>query len=125
MAKREVCLHDVGQRIRACRNRLGLTQEELAERSGVTTQFISYAETGQRAPRPENLLSLSDALQVSADYLLTGEIIDRDQLRLSQKLDLLSADQFRIVESIIDECVRLFPHASSTPAGSPSDPSKI
>lgn len=38
------------------RKRLGLTQEALAEKGEVTTQFVSYAESGKRAMRPENLL---------------------------------------------------------------------
>ena len=66
------------------RKRLGLTQEALAEKGEVTTQFVSYAESGKRAMRPENLLKISSALEVSADYLLTGEIIDKDLLILSQ-----------------------------------------
>lgn len=47
---------------------LGLTQEALAEKGDVTTQFVSYAEAGKRAMRPENLLKIASALGVSADY---------------------------------------------------------
>lgn len=75
----------------------------------MTTQFVSYAEAGKRAMRPENLLKISSALEVSADYLLTGEIIDKDLLILSDKLRSLSPSQLRIIESIIDECNKLFP----------------
>ena len=90
------------------RKRLGLTQEALAEKGEVTTQFVSYAESGKRAMRPENLLKISSALEVSADYLLTGEIIDKDLLILSDKLRRLTPSQVRTVEAIIDECNNLF-----------------
>ena len=48
------------------RKKLGLTQEALAEKGEVTTQFVSYAEAGKRAMRPENLMKISDALGVPA-----------------------------------------------------------
>ena len=90
MAEIDICLQDIGNRITELRKRLGWTQEELAEKADLTPQFVSYAESGKRAMRPENLLKLSKALNVSADYLLTGEIIDKDLLILSDKIKQLS-----------------------------------
>ena len=58
--------------------------------------------------RPENLLKIATALEVSADYLLTGEIIDKDLLILADKLRTLTPSQVRIVEGIIDECRALY-----------------
>ncbi len=107
MSKNEQGLLEVGQRIIERRKSLGLTQEALAEKADVTTQFVSYAESGKRAMRPENLLKLSVALGVSADYLLTGEIIDKDLLVIANKLRSLTPTQLRIVEGIIDSCISL------------------
>lgn len=104
----ELYLDGVGKRIMERRKRLGMTQEALAEKSGVTTQFVSYAESGKRAMRPENLMKIASALGVSTDYILTGDIIDKDKLLLSDKLDRLTAEEVRIVESIIDECIALY-----------------
>ena len=109
MAEIILNLEDVGNRIMSRRKKMGLTQESLAEKSDVTTQFVSYAESGKRAMRPENLVKISTALGVSVDYLLTGDIIDKDILLLSNKLEQLSASQVRIVEAIIDECLLLYP----------------
>ena len=108
MTEQELFLQDVGRRIAERRKQLGMTQEMLAERGDMTPQFVSYAEAGTRAMRPENLLKLASALGVSADYLLTGDIIDKDLLLLSEKLRRLTPEQVRIVECIIDECVRLY-----------------
>lgn len=101
-------MEEVGQRIIERRKRMGLTQEALAELCDTTTQFVSYAETGKRAMRPENLMKLASALNVSTDYLLTGDIVDKDLLLLSEKLHKLSPSQLRTVEAIIDECNALF-----------------
>lgn len=113
MSDNELCLQEIGKRIMDRRKKLGLTQEALAEKGEVTTQFVSYAESGKRAMRPENLLKISSALEVSADYLLTGEIIDKDLLILSDKLRRLTPSQVRTVEAIIDECNNLFNQKSS------------
>ena len=103
-----ICLKEIGQRIIERRKKLGLTQEALAERADVTAQFVSYAEAGKRAMRPENLLKIADALEVSADYLLTGDIIDKDLLILADKLRKLTPSQIRIIENLVDECCALF-----------------
>lgn len=101
-------LEEVGRRIMERRKAMGMTQEALAERSSLTTQFVSYAEGGKRAMRPENLMKIASALGVSCDYLLTGDIIDKDKLLLSQKLDKLTPYEVRMVENIIDQCILLF-----------------
>lgn len=108
MAEIEICLQGIGERVTELRKRLGWTQEELAEKADLTPQFVSYAESGKRAMRPENLLKLSKTLNVSADYLLTGEIVDKDILILSEKMQNLSPSQIRIIENIIDECNNLY-----------------
>ena len=108
MQDKDLCLKEIGQRIVDRRKKLGLTQEALAEKGDMTTQFVSYAEAGKRAMRPENLKKISEALGVSADYLLTGDVIDKDLLILSDKMRSLTPSQLRIVENIIDECVFLF-----------------
>ena len=53
-------------------------------------------------------MKVAAALGVSTDYLLTGDIIDKDKLLLSEKLVKLTHQQVRIVENVIDECIVLF-----------------
>lgn len=103
----KLCLKETGQRIMDRRKKLGLTQEQLAEKSELTTQAVSYFESGKRAMRPENLMKIAAGLGVSTDYLLTGDITDKDKMLLSEKLDKLSPAEVRIVENIIDECIAL------------------
>lgn len=87
---------------------MGLTQEQLAEKCELTTQAVSYFESGKRSMRAENLKKLATGLGVSTDYLLTGDIISKDKLLLSEKLDKLSPKEIRIIENIIDECIALY-----------------
>lgn len=104
MTDEEINLLEIGKRITERRKKLGMTQEMLAEKGDLTPQFVSYAESGKRAMRPENVIKLAKTLEVSADYLLTGDIVDKDLLILSDKMRKLSPEMLRIVENIIDEC---------------------
>jgi len=54
------------------RKRAGLTQDQLAERSGVDQTTISKIETGERTPRYETIVALEDALKLTAGTLLFG-----------------------------------------------------
>lgn len=45
----------LGEKIRDCRIRAGLSQEKLAEHMDVTRQAVGKWETGQSAPSAENL----------------------------------------------------------------------
>lgn len=107
MTDEEINLLEIGKRITERRKKLGMTQEMLAEKGDLTPQFVSYAESGKRAMRPENVIKLAKALEVSADYLLTGDIVDKDLLILSDKMRKLSPGMLRIVENIIDECNKI------------------
>lgn len=103
----DILLINMGKRIAERRKLLNLSQEELSERADVSPQLLSTAERGTKALRPENLLKISSALGVSVDYLLTGEIIDKDFLLISRKLQSATPEQIRHIENIIDTCICL------------------
>ena len=107
MVDSEQLLKDMGGRISERRKQMRLTQDELAEMMDVTPQMISTAELGKKAIRPENLLKMCEALEVSADYMLTGFIGEKDVALIAQKLALLSPKQFRVTEDILNSCIRL------------------
>ena len=107
MTKEELSLIEIGKRITERRKKLGMTQEMLAEKGDLTPQFVSYAESGKRAMRPENVIKVAKALEVSTDYLLTGDIVEKDMLILADKLRSISPEMLRIVENIIDECTKI------------------
>lgn len=63
----------VGERIKNLRQQLGLTQAELADKVGFTSQTVSNWESGSREPDIEALVKLSSLFSVSLDYLLSGK----------------------------------------------------
>ena len=62
----------VGERIRQRRQRLGYTQERLAQVARLSKGFVSEIESGNRNVSAENLLRIAYALGVSLDYLMKG-----------------------------------------------------
>jgi transcriptional regulator with XRE-family HTH domain len=63
----------IGQRLQSVRKRRGLTQAELAERSGVSVSLIRQIEQGQRDDtRLETARKLAAALRVSTTALIPG-----------------------------------------------------
>jgi transcriptional regulator with XRE-family HTH domain len=57
-------------RLRAARQLRSLSQSDLAEKADLQPSAVSHFETGRRAPSFDNLKALSEALQVTTDYLL-------------------------------------------------------
>jgi predicted ATPase/DNA-binding XRE family transcriptional regulator len=73
---------DLGALVREQRRALGLTQEELAERAGVSTRSISELERGgQHVPRRDTLNLLAGALQLSGAAREEFEATCTQQLR--------------------------------------------
>jgi phage repressor protein C with HTH and peptisase S24 domain len=62
----------IGDRVRARREELGLSQAELAARCGVSQQAVEQLENG-KTQRPRYILELSTALDVSPQWLLEGK----------------------------------------------------
>lgn len=66
-------MSDFSTRVKTAREKLGISQSELASRCDVTVRSISAYETGHAKPRGITLHKLSQALDVSPEYLLNGE----------------------------------------------------
>ncbi|HET7486537.1 MAG TPA: helix-turn-helix transcriptional regulator [Acidimicrobiales bacterium] len=62
-----------GQRVRVLRQDRGLSQEQLAERSGLHRTYVSSLERGQRNVGLDNILRLAAALEVPAAELFGGD----------------------------------------------------
>lgn len=63
----------VGRNVRRFRQERGLTQEQFAELSGFSQQYISDLERGQRNPTVVSLYELAVALSVTPAELVTPD----------------------------------------------------
>jgi len=63
-----------GDRIRLVREKRRLTQDQLAEKAGVSKSFLSEVENDKRNAGAETLLKIANALGASIDFLLRGAV---------------------------------------------------
>jgi len=95
-------LRAMGQRIMVRRKALRMTQEELSEKIGVSTQMISNLELGKKAIRPENLAKVCEVLEIGASFILTGNNTKTEVDTVAEKLLNLSASELQMVNDMID-----------------------
>ena len=97
---------EMGRRIAAVRKSRGITQEKAAERSGLSVQYIAKVEQGIHCVGADSLLKLCKLLNVSADYLLTGNEEAQRVQELSALMEALPEDQYQkalgVLRTIID-----------------------
>ena len=63
---------EIGKRIRTRRRELNITQEQVAERAGISTSFIGHIERGEKVASVETLAALSAALDMDLNYMIFG-----------------------------------------------------
>ena len=63
---------EIGQRIRARREEQGITREEMAGKTEITSKFLYEVENGKKGISATNLYKIATALGCSCDYLLFG-----------------------------------------------------
>lgn len=67
-------LFNLGNRIKEERQRARLTQEKLAELVGCNESYIGQIERGAKNPSLEIIVNISNALNVTVDYLLADNV---------------------------------------------------
>lgn len=68
----EVVNVDIAERLQELRRKAGYSQEQVAEKLGLSRQAISKWESGQGKPEIDNIVKLTEIYNVSADYILLG-----------------------------------------------------
>lgn len=100
----EADLINIGKRIQQRRKQLALTQEQVAEMMNVSVQMISNLERGNKAIRIDNLVNLSNILNISTDYILTGKETITDLSALTERIQSLTEKEQQMIELLIDFC---------------------
>ncbi len=88
-----------------------LSQEQLAEKIGVSRQSISKWESGETSPELERVVALSEVFDVTTDYLLKSKDVDeltirtdrleKEQNEFREKMILIQIKNIRIWSSIL------------------------
>lgn len=94
--KASVTNMDFSEKLTALRKQEGLSQEQLADRLGVTRQSVSKWESGAAFPELIKLISLSEIFGVSVDYLV------KDYLEEPEQKAEESTDTARLEQKVVD-----------------------
>lgn len=84
---------EIGKRIYKKRKEMGLTQEELAFRSGLSQSFLTCIERGEKGPGFDSIIRISSALKTSTDYLLLGVISQEESDYIHSLFKLMDETQ--------------------------------
>lgn len=94
----------VGQRIRKIRKMRGLSQEQLAEKVGISTTHMSHIETGNTKMSLSIFVALAAELEVRTDELLYDSSPSGGgpaAERITESLSGCTARQLQIIEDIV------------------------
>ncbi len=102
----------VGRRVRAIRQKRGLTQQELADLLGTNQSHVANVERGERGVTIHQIVKMAKALQASTDEILLGDkndakdstpvSVDRRFLRRLQRLSSLPRREKQALLTTID-----------------------
>ena len=94
----------IGRRIKAAREKKGMTQEQLAEWVELSPMHVSVIERGVKLPKLETLINIANVLDVSADVLLQDVVKNQTKLYSSEASELSRKlprdDQRRVLEAL-------------------------
>lgn len=99
----------IGKNIRKYRKKAGMTQDELAEKAGLSTNYIGSMERGEKTPSLESFINIVNALGVSSDLLLCDILDNGYQVKaslLSEKLCSVSQTKRASIFDMIEIMLR-------------------
>ncbi len=93
---------DIGNQIRERRVRLGLSQDELAQKLYVSRVTISHWETGKTLPDVQSMLLLANLFDTTIDELVRGDVDEmREMVKKSEQRTKVFAVALATVEVIV------------------------
>ncbi|MBQ6397538.1 MAG: helix-turn-helix transcriptional regulator [Oscillospiraceae bacterium] len=95
----------IGRNIRKYRMERKFKQDELAEKSGLSSNYIGMVERGEKIPSLESFINILNSLDVSADMILCDELSCGYRMKntlLHERIAQLSQKDQQTVYSVIE-----------------------
>ena len=97
-AKSEIQNIAMGERIRMIRERIGWTQEFLAEKIDISSVHLSRIENGKVTPGVDILIRVSEEMHVSIDELLFGKCsLNRELFYIEEKIQKMDESEKKFI----------------------------
>ena len=100
----EIDYKQIGERIAKRRKVLNLTQDDIAEATGLSNNYISNIENSHSIPSIETLLKICAVTETTPDYFLLGTYrhIDEDLVSaINQKIKLTNEGKLKLIDHFI------------------------
>lgn len=90
-------------RLKEIRTQRKMTQQDIADKTGIPSTSISHIEAGARKPSLENFFKLAVVLNVSADYLLgrTDQYSDLGTDPIANSIQCLPESEREMIQKFI------------------------
>ena len=101
----------VGEKIRDCRLAIALTQQQLAEKVGITPRYLGDIERGSKVPKLETFIRLLNGLNASADYVLMDVLNSAYKLKasmLEESIESLEPEERAKIMNILENMIENF-----------------
>lgn len=98
-------LNSIGKNIRKYRQQRKMRQEDLAERTNLSVNYIGMIERGDKVPALDTFIVITNALGVSADMILCDVVDSGYTVKaslLTEKLAQLTPEEKRRFYAIAD-----------------------
>ena len=102
-------LATIGKNIRKYRLMKKLRQEDLAEKAGLTANYIGMVERGEKIPSLETFIKILNTLGVSADMVLSDVLDNGYTIKnsmLNEKLEKLAPEDRNRIYEVIDTMIK-------------------
>lgn len=100
----------LGKRIREERQRLNLTQAQLAEDIDISDTYMGAIEQGERSLTLDTLVKLVNRLGVSVDYMLSDSVRDSNANIINQFLQITDCQPLERKQMAINVLRTIFSH---------------
>lgn len=101
---------DIGTAIKIAREKVGITQEQLAELTDISTIHLSHIETGRKMPSVTTLYHIAIELNMSIDDIFFKREISNQfvLINIEKKLSKYSIKELNLISLIIDSIHKIF-----------------
>lgn len=102
-------LTSIGKNIRKHRKIQGLRQEDVAEKTGISTNYYGVIERGEKIPALDTFVAILNALDISADQVLSDVLKVSYTARnsaLDEKMKELPESERARIYDVLDVMIR-------------------
>lgn len=101
-------LDSIGRNIRKFRVDKKVRQEDLAEMTNLSATYIGMVERGEKTPSLESFLSIVNALNISADLVLSEVLSHKYEIKasvLNDKIEQLSQKDKMLILDVVETII--------------------